>query len=101
VEKGTIQKVAPTSKVCSGAPKPASQSLTVPSLEGDASSLLSGEKVTALTQVLCPSSVCSGAPEPASQSLAVLSSEADASSLPFRQEGHGVGPGAMPLERLQ
>src|SRR5580698_6030747 len=42
------------SRVCSGAPEPASQSLTVLLSEADASSLPSGEKATALTQSHAP-----------------------------------------------
>ena len=68
----------------SGAPEPASQSLTVLSAEADASSLLSGEKATALTPELCPSRVYSCAPEPASQSP---SSEADASISELMERG--------------
>ena len=58
MEKDNIRTVAPTSRVCSGAPEPASQSQTVLSFEADASSLPSGEKATALTPEPCPSSVC-------------------------------------------
>ena len=60
----------------------ASQSLTVLSSDADATSLPSGEKATALTELEWPSSVCSAAPVAASQSLTVSSSDADATSLP-------------------
>ena len=49
------------SSVCSAAPDPASHSLTVLSHDTDASTLPSGEKVTALTGPEWPSSVCSKA----------------------------------------
>jgi hypothetical protein len=80
-EKERVPTMAPTSNVCSTAPDPASHSLTVLSLDADASSLPSGEKATAVTQSEWPSSVCSTAPDPASHSLTALSRDADASSL--------------------
>src|SRR5277367_5538803 len=99
MEKDNIRMVAPTPKVCSGAPESASQSLTVSSYEADASSLPSGEKATALTPEICPSSVCSGVPEPASQSLTVLSYEADASSLPSGEKATALTPELRSEER--
>src|ERR1700735_1089344 len=59
-----------------------SQSLTVLSLDADATSLPSGESATALTQSEWPSSVAHAAPVAESQSLTVLSLDADATSLP-------------------
>src|ERR1700735_1415875 len=64
------------------APVVASQSRTVVSYEADASTLPSGEKATALTELLWPSSVCFQAPVVAFQSRTVLSYEADARTLP-------------------
>jgi hypothetical protein len=73
------------SSVCSAAPVPASQSLTVWSGEPDATSLPSGENATELTQSEWPLSVCSAAPVPASQSLTVWSGEPDATTLVVTQ----------------
>ena len=89
------------SSVCSAAPDPASHSLTVLSHDTDASTLPSGEKVTALTGPEWLSNVCSAAPDPVSLSLTVLSCDADASTLPVWREGNGVDGVGMALERLQ
>jgi hypothetical protein len=65
--------------VCRQAPLPASQILTVSSLDADASRVESWEKATELTQPPWPSSVCRQAPLPASQILTVPSYDVDAS----------------------
>jgi hypothetical protein len=60
----------------------ASYSRTVLLWDADATSCLSGEKATALTQSEWPSSVLRHVPVAASYSRTVLSSDADATSCP-------------------
>src|SRR5271155_5878844 len=82
LEKEMASSIEWPASVCRSAPVLASQSLTVPSAEADATSCPSGEKATALTEREWPVSVCRSAPVLASQSLTVSSSEADATSCP-------------------
>ena len=82
MEKDNSQTYPLVSSICSEAPVAESQSLTVQSLDADATSLPSGENATALTENEWPSSVCSEAPVAESQSLTVRSKDADATSLP-------------------
>ena len=74
-----LKSALPTSTVCRHAPLRASQILTVPSPDADASRVESCEKATEWTGLLWPSSVCRHAPLRASQILTVWSPDADAS----------------------
>ena len=60
----------------------ASYILTVLSSDADPNALLSGEKVTALTEPEWPWSVCRSAPDPASHILTMPSSESDVPIFP-------------------
>src|SRR5271156_6574135 len=82
LEKEMALSIECPASVCRSAPVLASQSLTVPSCEADATSCPSGEKATALTEPEWPASVHRSAPVLAFQSLAVRSSETDATSCP-------------------
>src|SRR5271156_3613830 len=81
LEKDSARIAASITRLRRVAPVAESQSLTVPSPEADATSLLSGEKAMTVTHCEWPSSVWHTAPVAESQSLTVPSPEADATSL--------------------
>jgi hypothetical protein len=69
LENERMKTIVLISRVCSTAPEPASNSLTILSDDADASRWLSGEKATALAESLWPSRIYNAAHEPVSHGL--------------------------------
>jgi hypothetical protein len=85
-EKHRNYKVTPSIYTCRFAPVIVSQSRTVPSLDPDATSLLSSEKATALTKLKWPLNICRSTPVVVSQSQIVPSLDPDVINLPLGEK---------------